>query len=84
MKSRHASLPPTLAPRGLSRLEAASYVGIGATKFDELVRDGRMPGPKVIDGRRVWDRVALDTAFAALPDEDPKAKAGHEEWAPAV
>lgn len=68
MPSRHASLPPTLAPRGLSRTEAAAYIGIGATLFDQLTEAGRMPKPKQIGGRRVWDRLALDTAFAALPD----------------
>src|SRR5215475_14227879 len=45
------------APRGLSREEAARYVGVGTTKFDELVKDGRMPKPKRIDGRVVWDRI---------------------------
>lgn len=32
--------------RGLSREEAAMYVGVGSTKFDEMVNDGRMPKPK--------------------------------------
>ena len=62
-------LPPSLAPRGLSRVQAAEYIGIGPTKFDELVRDGRMPRPKRIDGRTVWDRIKLDEAFAALDDD---------------
>lgn len=62
-------LPPSLAPRGLSRMQAAEYVGIGATKFDELVADGRMPKPKRIDGRTVWDRLQVDAAFAALKDD---------------
>ena len=70
LKSRHASLPPTLAPRGLARDESAAYVGVGVTKFDQLVADGRMPKPKMIDGRRVWDRLRLDSCFAALPDVD--------------
>ena len=56
-------------PRGLSRDEAARYVGIGTTKFDDMVKDGRMPKPKRIDGRTVWDRIALDSAFSSLPDE---------------
>ena len=59
-------LPPSLPPRGLSRVQAAAYVGIGPTKFDEMVADGRMPRPKRIDSRCVWDRVRLDEAFAAL------------------
>ena len=64
-------LPASLAPRGLSRVQSAVYVGVGATKFDEMVADRRMPKPKRVDGRNVWDRLALDEAFVALPsDED--------------
>lgn len=55
-------------PRGLSREEAARYVGVGVTLFDELVADGRMPKPKVINRRVLWDRFALDVFFAELPD----------------
>jgi hypothetical protein len=62
-------LPPSLAPRGLSRVQAAAYIGVGTTKFDEMVADGRMPKPKRIDGRTVWDLRRLDIAFEALPDE---------------
>jgi hypothetical protein len=36
-----------------------------------MVADGRMPKPKRIDGRTVWDRVKLDEAFAALDDGTP-------------
>jgi len=61
-----SSLPPSLAPRGLSRVQAAEYIGVGVTKFDELVEDGRMPKPKRIDGRTVWDRMQLDAAFTAI------------------
>ena len=39
-----------LEPRGLRRDDAAAYVGVGATKFDELVAAGRMPKPFRIDG----------------------------------
>ncbi len=56
--------------RGLSRVEAAMYVGIGTTKFDEMIADGRMPKPHRIDGRKVWDIHALDMAFDALPTEN--------------
>ena len=55
--------------RGLRRVEAAIYVGISPTKFDEMVKDGRMPRPKRIDGAAVWDQRRLDLAFEALPDE---------------
>ena len=56
--------------RGLSRGEAAMYIGISASKFDELVRDHRMPGPKRIDGRKIWDVRQLDLAFDSLPDDN--------------
>jgi predicted DNA-binding transcriptional regulator AlpA len=62
--------PHTLLPRGLNREEAAEYIGVGASKFDQMVSDGRMPPPKIIDARRVWDRHRLDSAFDALPDKE--------------
>lgn len=57
-------------PRGLSRDEAARYVGVGVTLFEEMVEDGRMPKPKRANSRVIWDRVALDAAFSDLPGED--------------
>ena len=32
-----------------------------------MVADGRMPGPRPIDARKVWDRLELDAAFSDLP-----------------
>ena len=56
--------------RGGSRgPKARIYVGVGLTKFDEMVCDGRMPKPVRIDGRVVWDRYRLDDAFEALSDQ---------------
>jgi len=63
-------LPPSLPPRGLNREAAAAYIGVGTTKFDEMVKDGRMPQPIQVDGRRLWDRRAIDQAFDALGGED--------------
>ncbi len=68
---RQTSLPDTLRPRLISREAAADYVGVGVTKFDEMVLDGRMPPPKLIDRRKVWCVRALDTAADALPDDGP-------------
>ena len=53
--------------RGLSRVEAAEYVGISPCKFDQMVADGRMPGARRIDGRKVWDVRELDLCFDDLP-----------------
>jgi hypothetical protein len=35
-----------------------------------LVRDGRMPAPKRIDARKVWDVYQLDLAFNELPADN--------------
>lgn len=59
-----------VAKRGFNRMEAAAYIGISPTKFDQLVADGRMPRPKQIDGRKVWDVCELDPAFEELGSID--------------
>lgn len=56
-------------PFGLRRLEAANYVGLGVTKFDQLVRDGRMPKPVALDAVKVWRRDELESALADLSEE---------------
>ena len=61
---------PLPTKRGLSREEAAGYIGTSTSKFDEMVNDGRMPTAKQIDGRRVWDVRQLDTFFDRLPGSD--------------
>jgi predicted DNA-binding transcriptional regulator AlpA len=66
----HRYLPANLPPRGLSREESAGYVGVGVTKFDEMVRDGRMPRPKHVDGRVIWDRHKLDRSFEMLGESE--------------
>lgn len=63
------------APRGMSRTAAATYIGVGTTKFDEMVKDGRMPQAKRVDGRIIWDREELDIFFDNLPSVDtPNSK----------
>jgi predicted DNA-binding transcriptional regulator AlpA len=59
--------------RGLSRDEAAMYIGVSTGKFDEMVDDGRMPAPVRIDARKVWDVRSLDLAFDALPRDDSRS-----------
>ncbi len=77
MPDRAHVLPPSLAPRGLSRVQSAAYIGVSPSLFDEMVKDGRMPKPTRINARTVWDRVRLDEAFAALSDDE---KDGDDPW----
>jgi predicted DNA-binding transcriptional regulator AlpA len=75
-------LPLSLPPRGLSRAQAAAYIGVSPSFFDILVKDGRMPGPTHINSRVVWDRLKLDAAFEALADNDDGN--ARDEWKVAV
>ena len=77
MAGRENVLPQSLAPRGLSRVQAAAYIGVSPTLFDEMVKDGRMPKPTRINARMVWDRIKLDDAFAALSDDEWE---GDDPW----
>ena len=73
------ALPPRTRDgprRGLRRTEAALYVGVSPSKFDELVKDGRMPKPKRLDSCVVWDLRQLDLAFDAINGDDD----GPNEW----
>lgn len=65
-------LPSSLPPRGLSREQAAEYVGVSSSLFDVMVGDGSMPGPKRYHARTIWDRTGLDEAFSALPGDGDK------------
>ena len=66
---RRTSLPASLPPRGLSREQAAEYVGVSPSHFDKYVRKRAMPPAKRLGSRKVWDRKQLDVAFDALDAE---------------
>lgn len=67
---RGEALPASCPPAGLRREEAAAYVGISPSKFDDWVRRRIMPSPKRQDGCVIWIRKRLDAALEALPDSD--------------
>lgn len=62
--------------RGLSRDEAADYLGIGTTKFDELVSIGLVAQPRRCGSRNLWDIRELDIAFESLPRKDSPVTGG--------
>ena len=68
MMARQLALPPTLAPRLIGRDAAAAYVSVAPNTFDAMVRDGRMPKPRILTpGRKAWDVRLLDQAIDGLP-----------------
>ncbi len=54
-------------PRFMSRSEAARYLSMGTTMFDELVAEGIFPKPKKLRSKLVWDRIDLDAAANDVP-----------------
>jgi hypothetical protein len=62
--------------RGLSRVEAALYLGISPSKLDELRKANRIPPPKVLDGRLIFTVERLDEFLDTLPDENQTADDG--------
>jgi hypothetical protein len=66
-----------LVRRGLSRIEAATYLGISPSKFDELRKANRIAPAKVLDGRLIFTTERLDEFLDALPDEN---QTGNDDW----
>ena len=72
-RRRAEALPPNLPPLGLALEEVAAFVGISPNKYKELERRGLMPAPRIMDGRRVYDRELARAAFKRLPTTDGNA-----------
>jgi hypothetical protein len=53
-----------LAPRLLSRQQAAAYCNISATTFSNWVRSGKLPPP--LPGTTRWDLKAIDFELDAM------------------
>jgi hypothetical protein len=67
--------------RGLSRVEAAAYIGVSPSKFDDLRKANRIAPPKILDGRLIFTIERLDEFLDGLPDENHDAA---EDWTVAV
>lgn len=70
----HSRIDDRFFARGLRREAAAAYIGVSPAKFDDWVKDGRMPKPRQADGCKIWDRLELDESFSALPHTPPGKK----------
>ena len=80
--SRIDILPLLPVVFGLGEMEAAAAIGVSASKFRTLVREARMPPPRRIDSRVVWDVDELREAFKALPHEGESE--GFDTWVDVV
>ena len=63
-KPKQIKVSAQLEPRGLSRTEAAAYVGLSPSAFSAARRAGIYPNPTLPGGR--YDRTLLDQAMDRL------------------
>lgn len=67
---------------GLSALEAAEAIGVSMNTFLAMVEEGRMPKPRAIRSRRIWDVDEVREAFKAIPHAGQAADGeGADTWA---
>ncbi len=66
VRSHKTHILPLPTQRGLSRERAAEYLDLSPNTFDRMVKDGLMPAPVAVYGRKVWDVRAIDAAFDLL------------------
>jgi predicted DNA-binding transcriptional regulator AlpA len=79
--ARQLALPPNLAPRLIGRDAAAAYVSVAPNTFDAMVRDGRMPRPRILTaGRKAWDVRLLDQAIDGLPLDGEDVGTDNDGW----
>lgn len=79
---RRRDILPTLpVVFGLGESEAAAAIGVCATTFRTLVDEGKMPTPRKIGERKVYDVDELRAAFKSLPVDGPKESTGWEDVA---
>ena len=61
MATRPVLADAGIAPRLLTREQAAAYCSVSARGFSEWVKAGKMPGPVL--GTTRWDRRAIDAVL---------------------
>jgi hypothetical protein len=80
-RTRNASLAATdlqLAPRLLSRPQAAGYCGLSPSAFSSWVRAGKLPPS--LPGTTRWDLKAIDFALDAMSGLQQQELTALDEW----
>jgi predicted DNA-binding transcriptional regulator AlpA len=79
MATRPALADLGIAPRLLTREQAAAYCGLSVHGFSEWVKTGRLPGP--IGGTVRWDLKAIDAVLDQASGIEPSIKTSPlDEW----
>ncbi|MDR3461720.1 MAG: hypothetical protein P4L76_05320 [Beijerinckiaceae bacterium] len=61
---------------GLTRLEAAAFIGVTPSAWDDLVANGDMPQARRLGAFERWDRRQVEAAFSLAPQAEDARKPG--------
>jgi predicted DNA-binding transcriptional regulator AlpA len=62
-----ADIAANLPRFGLSRGEAAHFVGVSPGLFDRMIDEGVLPSPRIFGARKLWLIPELQSAMMELP-----------------
>jgi len=59
-------MPNKIKPNAMRKADAADYCGISVSQFGKMIRNGTMPKARDAAGAKIWLRLELEDALAAL------------------
>jgi len=59
-------MPTKIKPNALKRSDAADFCGISVSQFGKMIKLGTMPNARNAGGAKIWLRLELEDALAAL------------------
>ena len=59
-------MPNKIKPNAMKKADAAAYCGISVSQFGKMIKLGTMPNARNAGGAKIWLRLELEDALAAL------------------
>ena len=59
-------MPTRIKPNAMRKADAADYCGISVSQFGKMIKLGTMPTARNAGGAKIWLRLELEDALAAL------------------
>ena len=59
-------MPNKIKPNAMKKADAADFCGISVSQFGKMIKLGTMPNARNAGGAKIWLRLELEDALAAL------------------
>jgi len=59
-------MPTKIKPNAMKKADAADFCGISVSQFGKMIKLGTMPTARNAGGAKIWLRLELEDALAAL------------------